>query len=237
MIRRRRLGQHYLVDDIVISKIITTAAVREDERLLEIGPGRGSLTFELSRCTRRMEAYELDRHNYLSLRGRLANRVNLHHGDAFKAEPEFDVLVSSLPYSASSTFVEWLSKRDYDRAVLVLQEEFVRKLLSPPGTKDYRAISAISQISSSVEIDDVVRRSSFAPPPKVNSRIAVIRPRRRLDDASLMMIKKLFSLRRRRLGTVAKGFGIKADANWAQERVQCIPPDEVYRIAVRSLGR
>jgi 16S rRNA (adenine1518-N6/adenine1519-N6)-dimethyltransferase len=213
------------------------ADVRRNERVLEIGPGRGSLTFELSKHTDRMEAYEIDRQNYLLLRNKLNDRVSLYLGDAFKVEPEFDVLVSSLPYSMSSTFVGWLSKRDYDRAVVVLQEEFVRKITSPPGTKDYRAVSVISQISSSVEIMETVKRSSFDPQPRVNSLLVMIRPRKRLDDESISMIKRLFSLRRRRLAAVMKEFGLKTDTHWREERIQSIPPEEVYGITSRLLGR
>ena len=237
MSRRKRLGQHYLVDGGIVSKIIEIAAIQENERVFEIGPGRGSMTLELSRRTRKMEAYEIDRQNYLMLRSKLGDRVKLHLGDAFESEPEFDVLVSSLPYSMSSTFVEWLSKRDYDRAVVVLQEEFVRKIVSPPGTKDYRALSAISQISSSVQKMETVNRSSFEPQPRVNSRIAVIRSRRRLDDEVISMIKRLFSLRRRRLAGVAREFGLKTDSRWLEERILSIPPEEVYRITTQLLGR
>lgn len=237
MSRRRRLGQHYLVDGGVVSRMIEIAAVRRNERVLEIGPGRGSLTFEISKQTDRMEAYEIDRENYLMLRKKLKDRVNLYLGDAFMVESEFDVLVSSLPYSMSSTFVGWLSKRDYDRAVVVLQEEFVKKITTPSGTRDYRAVSAISQISSSVEIMEPVKRSSFDPQPRVNSVLVTVRPRRRLDDEIISMIKKLFSLRRRRLAAAMKELGLKVDTDWREERIQNIPPEEVYGITSRLLGR
>lgn len=235
MSRRTRLGQHYLVDPDVISRIIEIAGVRRGERVLEIGHGRGSLTFELCKRTTRLEAYEIDRENYLWLRSELEGRANLHLGDAFKSEPKFDVLVSSLPYSMSSTFVEWLSQRDYDRAVVLLQQEFVKKIVSRPGSDDYRAISVISQISSSVEIKEGVSRSSFDPQPKVNSLIVSIKPKRKLNDEIILMVKKLFSLRRRKLGAVLKEFDLKADVTSLEERVQMIPPEEVYRLASRLL--
>ncbi len=237
MNRRKRLGQHYLVDSHVIEKMIGVANVGKGERTLEIGPGRGALTYELSKCTDKLDAYEIDRQNFSLLRAKLGGKVNLHLGDAFRFEPQFDVLVSSLPYSMSSVFVEWLSEREYSRAVVLLQDEFVRKIVSPPGTKDYRAVSAISQISSSIEIKASVDRSAFDPWPKVNSMIVVIRPKRRLDNQIIAIIKKLFSLRRRKLGTVLKELGLKVDASWMEERVQTIPPEEVYRIASRLLGR
>ncbi len=237
MSRRQRLGQHYLVDSAVISRMIEIAGVRRNEKVLEIGPGRGSLTFELTKRTDSMEAYEIDKQNYLLLRSKLNDRVDLHLGDVFKFESEFDVLVSSLPYSMSSTFVEWLSRRDYNRAIVVLQEEFVKKITSPPGTNEYRAVSVISQISSSVEIKGAVNRSSFDPQPKVNSLAVMIKPRKKLDRETIIMIKKLFSLRRRRLAAVAKEFRMKIDTRWREERIQRIPPEEVYEITSQLLGR
>lgn len=237
MNRRRRLGQHYLVDSYAVKKMIGAANIGKGERVLEIGAGRGALTCELCNLTDKLDAYEIDKHNYSLLRRKLSDKVNLHLGDVFKLEPQFDVLVSSLPYSISSVFVEWLSRRDYDRAVVMLQDEFVRKIVSPPGAKEYRAISAISQISSSVEISAVVNRSAFNPRPKVNSMIVEIRPKRRLDNQITSMIKKLFSLRRRKLGNVMKELGLKTTTSWIEERVQTIPPEEVFRISSRLLGR
>lgn len=237
MNRRKRLGQHYLVDSHVVEKMLGVADVGKEERTLEIGPGRGALTYELCKRTDKLDAYEIDRQNFSILRAKLGDKVNLHLGDVFRFEPQFDVLVSSLPYSMSSVFVEWLSEREYSRAVVLLQDEFVRKIVSPPRTKDYRAISAISQVSSSIEIKAAVDRSAFDPRPKVNSMIVVIRPKRRLDNQIISIIKKLFSLRRRKLGAVLKELGLKADTSWMEERVQTIPPEEVYLIASRLLGR
>ena len=62
------------------------------------------------------------------------------------------MLLSSLPYSESSPFVEWLSRRRYDRAVVLLQRDFAMKITAPPGSPAYRAVSVISQASAQVEI-------------------------------------------------------------------------------------
>ena len=91
--------------------------------MLEIGTGRGALTRELVGLTAKLEGYEIDKESYEGLRRELAGTsLVLHNEDAFKSSPEFDVLLSSLPYSESSAFVEWLSRRRYDRAVVLLQQ-------------------------------------------------------------------------------------------------------------------
>jgi 16S rRNA (adenine1518-N6/adenine1519-N6)-dimethyltransferase len=144
--RRRTLGQHYLVDPSVTAAMVGLAAIGQEDRVLEIGTGRGALTRDLARLSGHFEAFELDRANYLATKDLGLDNLLLHRGDAFSDSREFDILVSSLPYSESSNFVEWLSGHRYKRAVVLLQRDFVDKLLAPPGADGYRAISVISQI-------------------------------------------------------------------------------------------
>jgi 16S rRNA (adenine1518-N6/adenine1519-N6)-dimethyltransferase len=143
------LGQHYLTDPSVVNAMIGLAAVRQGERVLEIGTGRGSLTRELVGLTANLEGYEIDSESYEVLRKELGSAsLILHNEDAFKSSPEFDVLLSSLPYSESSNFVQWLSRRRYDRAVVLLQRDFATKITAAPGSPAYRAVSVISQASA-----------------------------------------------------------------------------------------
>ncbi len=203
------MGQHYLTDPAVVSSMINLAAIRQGERVLEIGTGRGALTKELMRLTANLEGYEIDRESYEWLRRELGGAsLLLHNEDAFKSSPEFDVLLSSLPYSESSAFVEWLSRRRYDRAVVLLQRDFARKITAPPGSPAYRAISVISQASARVEIVSDVSRRSFDPPPRVNSSLVTMRWRRSLSPEQTAMIKRIFSQKRRTVRAALKSLGL-----------------------------
>lgn len=208
--KRKSLGQHYLVDSSIIRLMVDSCEIKQDERVLEIGTGRGALTKLLCQRSNNVEAYELDEANYTITRKLVGNRVNLHLGNAFLARPKFDVLVSSLPYSESSNFVEWLSQSVYDRAVVILQEDFVDKLVAKPHESNYRAISVLSQISSSVRILVRVSPLSFSPPPKVSSVMVDIKPRMRLSRRQIEVIKMLFSQKRRRLSGVLRRLGLDA---------------------------
>src|SRR5579862_9740210 len=95
--KRRAMGQHYLVDDSVVRLILEASAIKRDERVLEIGTGRGTLTTELCKLSNRVEAYELDRENFRIIKALGMTGLTLHNEDAFSAAPIFDVLVSSLP--------------------------------------------------------------------------------------------------------------------------------------------
>src|SRR5262249_29030547 len=108
--RRRRLGQHYLVDRTVGLRMVQEADIKPQEGVIEIGTGTGVLTRELVGLGRSFQGFEIDPVNRKktidSIHGR-QGKVIL--GDAFTHDPDFDVLVSSLPYSQSRHFIEWLS--------------------------------------------------------------------------------------------------------------------------------
>jgi 16S rRNA (adenine1518-N6/adenine1519-N6)-dimethyltransferase len=208
MDKRRALGQHYLVDPSVVQLIIGCADIKRNERVLEIGTGRGILTKRLCKLSKLVEGFELDEANYLETKRHVEGGVIMHLGDAFSTDSSFDVLVSSLPYSESGTFVEWLSQRRYDRAIVLLQKEFAEKLMSPPGLRSYRAMSVIFQMSSTIEVVGRIGRAAFAPPPRVSSALVVIRPLRTLDSLQVKYVKRLFSQKKRRLGVALKNLGL-----------------------------
>jgi len=235
---RHRLGQHYLVDPRVIRRMVELADIKGEDKVLEIGTGRGALTTELARSAGSLEAYEVDRENYVATK-RVASSINLHLNDAFKSKPTFDVLVSSLPYSESSSFIEWLSMMKYDRAIVLLQKDFVSKITAESGTRNYRALSALAQLSAEIVPKDRVGRNSFVPAPRVDSQIVLFRPRRRLNVREVSALKSVFSLRRRTLASVANALGFDAAVIGGYDgglRVFSLSPDQAYQLVTRWLA-
>ena len=231
--KRRSLGQHYLTEGSEVARLVSLAAIRSGERVLEIGTGRGVLTEELAEVASSLEGYEIDEENLRATRERVGSRkVRLPLGDGFAARPAFDVLVASLPYSRSSSFVEWICQQRYDRAVVVLQEDFVRKVTARPGQREYRAVSVIAQVSSEVVESGSLPRSSFSPQPRVNSVIATWRPKRRLSPREITAIKRLFSLRRRQVGAAVSELGGGAPAGLGRMRVNELPPEQALSVAL-----
>jgi 16S rRNA (adenine1518-N6/adenine1519-N6)-dimethyltransferase len=229
--KRRRLGQHYLVDGGAIRSIVESARIQPSERVLEIGTGRGALTRELAGSGRSFVGYEVDQKNYeATIDAVRGTKAHIKRGDAFREKPEFDVLVSSLPYSESATFVQWLSETKFDRAVVVLQEDFVRKITAPPGDRDYRGISALAQIAFDVRRLGRLERESFSPPPKVDSEIVLMTPKRRVNREEVLNVMRLFSLRRRQVGATLASLGISGRADYGQRRVYSLLPEEVHEL-------
>jgi len=231
--KRRRLGQNYLTDSLVINKIIMSAEIQPHERVLEIGTGNGILTKELAHLGASLEAYEIDQKDFATTLKELENAANviMHLGDAFKGTPRFDVLVSSLPYSRSASFVEWIAQIEYSRALVLLQEDFVTKIIANPGTRDYRAVSAIAQISSEFKVLTKVDRKSFSPQPRVTSLLVRVEPKRRMAGAEIVMVKRLFSLRRREVVSALAKLGMaSARKDYSKRRVYSLTPEEVSEI-------
>jgi 16S rRNA (adenine1518-N6/adenine1519-N6)-dimethyltransferase len=228
---RRSLGQHYLVDHSVVERLVVLARIAKGERVLEIGTGRGAVTKELCRVATDVEGYEIDEENFKATKKAVGSeRLRLHLADAFRARPRFDVLVSSLPYSRSSSFIEWISGVPYGRAVVLLQEDFVRKIASPPGQRDYRAISVIAQSSSDLEVLERIPRSAFSPRPKVDTVIVSLKPKRRLSDAQIRGIKRLFGLRRRTVSAALGKSGANLSDALRSRRIYSLSPDEVLAL-------
>ena len=211
--------------------MLSLAEIGPSDRVLEIGTGKGMLTRELVCLGASFEGYEVDSENYAEtmdvVRG---TQAQVHLADAFKLRPKFDVLVASLPYSESTSFIQWLCRTEFRRAVVLLQEDFVRKLTVSSGARDYRGISALAQVAFDIRVMGWVGRESFSPQPRVRSVITLFLPRRRVSGTEALNVMRLFSLRRRRIDSALAELGMKPMAPQGRRRVNSLRPEEVHEI-------
>jgi 16S rRNA (adenine1518-N6/adenine1519-N6)-dimethyltransferase len=194
-----RIGQHFMIDQKVLQKIVDSAKLETEDRILEIGPGGGSLTKLLSeKC--KVNAIEKDQMLFGKLQVSYP-RIDFILGDALELEwPPFDKCVSNLPYYISKPFSLKLLQHKFKMAVLVLQEEFAQKLVAKPGEKNYGAVSVCAQLCCDIELLDKVPRNAFKPQPRVNSRIVRLRQKRLLEKGFLDFVASVFQRRNRKLG-------------------------------------
>jgi 16S rRNA A1518/A1519 N6-dimethyltransferase RsmA/KsgA/DIM1 with predicted DNA glycosylase/AP lyase activity len=233
--KRRRLGQHYLVDPEAVRSIVDAAKIGPSDKVIEIGTGKGALTKELTALGAAFDGYEIDMQNFEeTLEAVEGTKAQIHLADPFKESPTFDVLVSSLPYSESSTFIEWLSGIEFRRAVVVLQDDFITKITAAAGDRNYRGISALAQISFHMQTIGRVSRNSFSPPPRVNSSIVSLTPTSRVSKAEASNIFRLFSLRRRQVDSALAELGMVSEKSFGRRRVYSLTPSEVHRLCVPS---
>ncbi len=206
----KSLGQHFLVDDNIIKKIIALSEIDGNDVVYEVGSGNGVLTNELCKISKFVHSFEIDPYLYFNCKGKLPyGNLNLLNLDGFNniTDVRFDVFFSSLPYNESRRAFSWLCQRDFKKGILLLQREFVEKLLSPPRDKNYRAISIISQYRFCIKVLLGVPRSSFTPRPRVDSLLIEIAPSRpALPKKIIDDIQFLLSFRKKNISFLIKHF-------------------------------
>lgn len=178
----KNLGQNYLIDDFKRKKIIKYANLTENDTVLEIGPGIGTLTIKLAEEARKVIAIEQDASIFKILSERLEkegiDNVELINGDAVKVDfPPFNKIVSNLPYQISSPITFKFLNHDFDLAVLMYQKEFADRMNGKVGTKEYSRLSAMLYFKAKVDFLTSVSRESFIPSPKVDSAVVKLTPK------------------------------------------------------------
>ena len=183
---RKSLGQHFLHQRNVVRRIISQFAPDADDRVVEIGPGLGALTFELIPHVGQLHAIELDRALARKLDEETAgfDHVWIHHADALEVDvctlfPGEDIrLIGNLPYNISTPLLfHLLGCRTCVRDMwFMLQKEVGERMVAGPGTKRYGRLSVMIQQCGSVELVQRVARGAFSPPPRVESVVVKLVP-------------------------------------------------------------
>jgi len=204
----RDLGQNFLIVPDIIERNVERAELSERDVVLEIGPGLGVLTKELAERAGKVYAIEKDRRIIEILRKEYAwPNVELIEGDAVKVEwPEFNKMVSNLPYQISSPVTFKLLRHDFERAVLIYQLEFAERMVAKPGDKNYSRLSLMVQAKANVELVERIGKGAFWPRPKVDSAVVVIEPKPEDERIELdeNLVKALFQHRRSTVASALK---------------------------------
>lgn len=178
----KNLGQNYLIDKNKRDQIIGFGDLTKEDVVLEIGPGIGTLTTELSAKAKKVIAIEQDSVIFKILEERLEqeniDNVELINGDALNVDfPKFNKIVSNLPYQISSPITFKFLDYDFDSAVLMYQKEFANRMNGKVGTKDYSRLAAMLYFKCDVETLTGVSSESFIPKPKVDSSVVRLTPK------------------------------------------------------------
>jgi 16S rRNA (adenine1518-N6/adenine1519-N6)-dimethyltransferase len=196
----KRFGQHFLHDRNIIGKIISAFDPRQDETVVEIGPGTGALTATLVERAAKVIAIEFDRQLIEPLREQFGERGNfrLIEADALEADICNEIgpassarVVANLPYNISTAILQRLIEQPcIPEMVLMLQKEVVDRMLAPAGSSDRGYLSVLVEAYCSSEKLFDVSPGAFRPPPKVWS--TVVRLRMRGDVSSRLGDEELF---------------------------------------------
>lgn len=233
---QKKFGQNFLIDPRVLEKIIKAAEITEDDCVLEIGPGIGTMTQHLACAAKKVIAVEIDRALIPILQDTLSgwDNVRIINEDVMKvdlaklAEEENGgkplKVVANLPYYITTPIIMGLFENHVPlkSITVMVQREVADRMQVGPGTKDYGALSLAVQYYAKPYIVANVPPNCFMPRPKVGS--AVIRLERyeeppvKVKDEKLMfrIIRASFNQRRK---TLANGLKNSAELDFTKEEI------------------
>jgi 16S rRNA (adenine1518-N6/adenine1519-N6)-dimethyltransferase len=184
---RKRFGQHFLQDNQIIQRIVAAIAPQPEQHLVEIGPGKGALTFPLLQQGAVLDVIELDRDmiEWLKQKANIFNELSIHQADVLKFDFKRLVkngqqlrVVGNLPYNISTPLLFHLLNyaNDIQDMLFMLQKEVVDRLIATPATSDYGRLSVMLQYHCRIEKIFDVNPNAFYPPPKVDSSVVQLIP-------------------------------------------------------------
>ena len=220
----KRLGQNFLIDANIVQGIVDAANVQENDRVLEIGPGIGTLTQALAETGAEVTCVELDKRLPEVLAHTLDayDNVRVIQGDILKVNiPEimgdkpFKV-VANLPYYITTPIIMALLEKHLPITdiVVMVQKEVAERMAAQPGGKTYGALSVAVQYYTVSEIALYVPPRSFMPPPEVDSVVVNCKVRQipavELIDEKMFfrVVKAAFGQRRKTLNNALKSMGV-----------------------------
>lgn len=186
--QNKSLGQHYLINDDYIDEAIVLADLSEDDFVLEVGPGPGSLTAKILNTKAKVIAIELDEIACEHLAFNFSSAIEtgqliLIEGDVLdqKLPANLTRVVANIPYQISSPLIDQLVKhhrsgKGLKSITLLLQDEFATKLCMSEGPASRGPLGINTAFEWKVTKGSKVPPSSFLPPPKINSRIIHLTP-------------------------------------------------------------
>ena len=211
---RKRFGQNFLVDAQIVSRIISTISPKKSDDIVEIGPGKGALTFPLLDHLDKLSVIEIDRDLISFLKLKKQDKLTIYEADALK----FDYglisnnlrIVGNLPYNISSALLFRLlsNKNQIIDMTFMLQKEVVDRIVASHGSKAYGRISVMMQTFFEVESMFTVPKESFNPQPKIESAILYLKTKTKPLTENTKLLEKIvkisFSQRRKTLKNCLK---------------------------------
>jgi len=219
---RKRFGQNFLHDKMVIQRIVNNINPRQGDHIVEIGPGEGALTELILDKIGAMDVVELDRDliPLLKIRFVMQEGLTIHQADALKFNfcelKESDKklrIIGNLPYNISTPLLFHLFDNNHciQDMHFMLQKEVVDRIVAKPGDSAYGRLGIMMQYYCRSEYVFTVKPGAFRPPPKVDSAIVRLIPHEKppveIDDFNTFseIVNFSFTQRRKTLRNILKG--------------------------------
>lgn len=241
---RKRFGQNFLLDSNIVSKIADSAGLNEDDTVIEIGPGIGTLTQELAKRAHKVIAIEIDRDLIPILDETLAdfNNIEIINEDVLKVNLNDLVengkglkISANLPYYITTPIIMSLLESDLpiDNMSFLIQKEVADRIAAKPGSKTYGSLSVIAQYYADVTKAFDVPANVFMPKPKVDSSVVTLSKKKEIQsdvnkNDYFRVVKAAFANRRKTLLN-SLGSNLGLDKAVVQEKLESIGIDPKSR--------
>ncbi len=250
---RKKLGQHFLIDEAVLKRIVTAAALTPGDTIIEVGPGLGILTGELAARAGRVFAVELDDRMAEALKEKMTayDNVTVVNKNILEVNPASLVgdaayrVVANLPYYITAPVLRHFleAERKPQQILVMVQKEVAETIAAKPGKR--RLLSVSVQYYGRPEIIDFVPARSFYPIPAVDSALLKIdippQPPVKVDDEAgfFRLVRAGFSASRKQLAnSLAHGLGIpKTDALTLLEQAGIDPQRRAETLTIAEWAR
>lgn len=209
----KKFGQNFLTDTNLLAAIADDAEISENDIVVEVGPGAGTLTAELAKRAKKVIAYEIDKNLAPILEERLAEFSNVEIrfmdimkecAEAFEALGKFKV-VANLPYYITTPVTMFFLEKckNAESVTVMVQEEVADRFQAKAGTPEYGAITIAIDYYGSARVTRRVDRKMFYPSPNVDSAVITISRRQKYfpknEELFLKTVKAGFLMRRKTL--------------------------------------
>ncbi|MCD8215714.1 MAG: 16S rRNA (adenine(1518)-N(6)/adenine(1519)-N(6))-dimethyltransferase RsmA [Clostridiales bacterium] len=212
---KKNFGQNFLIDERVLEKIINAGNITEDDVVLEIGPGIGTLTQAIARKAKTVIAVEIDRSLIPILEETLSNFYNIRiiNEDILKVDikalsEEYGrplKIIANLPYYITTPIIMNILEREcpVSEIVVMIQKEVAMRMQAGPGTKDYGSLSVVADYYAKAYLAANVPRNCFMPRPNVDSAVIRLTPYKEKpvqvenSEKFFKFVKAAFSQRRK----------------------------------------
>ena len=210
---KKSLGQNFLIDKDIITKIIGVADI-ENKEILEIGPGSGNLTeYIIKKDPKKFYVVEKDDDLSLILKEKFKNSINIINDDILKvSEGKISknklTVFGNLPYNISTEILSrWIINLKtnfwFDKLILMFQKEVADRIIAKANTSNYGRLSILSNWKLEVEKIIDIKPQSFFPKPKIDSSLLVFYPKKKFfklkNPKNLEKITRIFFSQRRKM--------------------------------------
>lgn len=201
-----KFGQNFLCDDEIIDSIIELCDITNNDKVLEIGPGLGSLTRSLSRTTNNLSCVEIDKRLADFLNNDAEIKATIISSDYLKLKDydacTYDVVVSNLPYYVMTDIMKKIIGDCINcrKMVFMVEDEAIARIIAKPNTKQYGPLSVLCELYGKVQREFTVPRNCFIPAPRTTSAvISLTRGKNKLNSDIVRFVDKCFMNRRKKL--------------------------------------